>query len=56
MEFDLSEEHVIFRDTIRNFAEKEIAPLVEEAEKSETFPVHLFMILGDLVLLCVCYP
>jgi alkylation response protein AidB-like acyl-CoA dehydrogenase len=56
MDFDLSEEHVIFQKTIRNFAEKEIAPLVDEAEATETYPVHLFKRMGDLGFLGVSYP
>jgi alkylation response protein AidB-like acyl-CoA dehydrogenase len=56
MDFELTQEHMIFRDAIRDFAEKEIAPLVEEAEETETFPVELFPKMGDLGFLCVCYP
>ncbi|MCK4331747.1 MAG: acyl-CoA dehydrogenase family protein, partial [Dehalococcoidia bacterium] len=33
MDFELSEEQKMFREAIHQFAEKEIAPLVEEAEK-----------------------
>lgn len=48
MDFELSEEYIMFRKAIRDFAEKEIAPLVKEAEETETFPVHLFLKLGEL--------
>jgi len=56
MDFEFSEEHKIFRESIRSFAEKEIAPLVEEAEKSEKFPVEIFPKMGKLGYLGLCYP
>ena len=34
MDFELSEENRIFQDAIREFAQKEIAPLVDEAEET----------------------
>ena len=56
MDFELSEEHKMFQEAICNFAEKEIAPLVEEAEKTATFPLQLFPKMGKLGYLCVRYP
>jgi alkylation response protein AidB-like acyl-CoA dehydrogenase len=41
MEAFLSEEHLIFRETVRQFARKEIEPLIEEAEREQTFPRQL---------------
>lgn len=37
MDFDLSEEHQILKDTIRRFAQQEIAPLAEAMDRDETF-------------------
>jgi alkylation response protein AidB-like acyl-CoA dehydrogenase len=48
MDFDLSEEQRIFQRVIRDFAEKEIAPLVERAEEEERFPLELFPKMGRL--------
>lgn len=56
MDLFLSEEHQIFRDQIRRFCEAEIAPLVEEAEETETFPKSLFPTMGKLGYLAVRYP
>jgi len=56
MDLFLSEEHQIFRDQIRRFCEAEIAPLVEEAEETETFPKGLFPTMGKLGYLAVRYP
>ncbi len=56
MDFELSEEHKMFQKAVRIFAEKEVAPLVKEAEESETTPVQLFTKLGKLGYLCPAYP
>lgn len=56
MDFEFSETQKMFRQAIQNFARAEIAPLVEEAEKNETFPTQLFPRMGELGFLCVSYP
>jgi alkylation response protein AidB-like acyl-CoA dehydrogenase len=56
MDFEFSEEDKLFRAAIRDFAQREIAPLVEEAEEKEKFPQELFPKAGDLGYLCVRYP
>lgn len=56
MDFDLSEEQKIFQKAIREFAEKEIAPLVERAEEEECFPKELFPKMGQLGYLGIRYP
>lgn len=38
---DLSEDHAEFRSSCRSFAEREIAPLVDDAERSGVYPVEL---------------
>ncbi|MBI5966680.1 MAG: acyl-CoA dehydrogenase family protein [Deltaproteobacteria bacterium] len=56
MDFDLSEEQRMFQRAIGDFAEKEVAPLVEQAEEEERFPVELFPKMGKLGYLGVRYP
>lgn len=56
MDFALSQDHRIFRETFRRFCQKEIAPLVEEAEETETFPLELFPKMATLGYLCPRYP
>jgi alkylation response protein AidB-like acyl-CoA dehydrogenase len=56
MDFELSEPHKMFQKAIRDFAGKEIKPLVKEAEETETFPVQLFPKMGELGYLCPGYP
>jgi alkylation response protein AidB-like acyl-CoA dehydrogenase len=54
--FRLNEEQESFRLAVRSFAEKSLAPRVEELERTETFPVDLFRELGTLGYLGVGYP
>ena len=56
MDFGFSEPQQMFKDTIRDFAAREIAPIREEAERTSTFPVHLFPQMGKRGYLCVEYP
>lgn len=51
-----TEEHEQFRKTVRAFAEKEIAPHVEEWEEAECFPNSVFKRAGELGILGAHYP
>ena len=42
MDFELSEEHRILRDTVRAFAESEIRPVARELDDREEFSVGCF--------------
>jgi citronellyl-CoA dehydrogenase len=50
------EEHEHFRKTVRQFAEKELAPYVDEWEKAEIFPNEIFKRAGELGLFAAHYP
>jgi citronellyl-CoA dehydrogenase len=50
------EEHDHFRKTVRNFAEKELAPYADEWEKNELFPNEVFKRAGELGLFAAHYP
>jgi len=52
MDFDLTEEHILFQNAIQDFAQNEIAPLVDEAEETNVFPKQLFKKMGSLGFLC----
>jgi alkylation response protein AidB-like acyl-CoA dehydrogenase len=54
--FQLNEEQEAFQAAVRSFAEKSLAPRVEELEATETFPRDLFAALGRLGYLGVGYP
>jgi butyryl-CoA dehydrogenase len=56
MDFRFSTEHEQIRDMVRRFCRTEIAPLVAQAEETETFPVEIFRKWGDLGLLGLRYP
>ncbi|RMG97829.1 MAG: acyl-CoA dehydrogenase [Chloroflexi bacterium] len=54
---DFTEEHEMFRQTVRRFVETEINPHVEEWEAQRIFPAHeLFKKMGNLGLLGLTYP
>ena len=48
--FELSQDHEDFRRLVREFAEAEIAPHVEEWDRDSHFPVHLVPKMGELGL------
>jgi len=54
--YGLTEEQLMIRETIRKFVEREVVPLVEEAEAEGKFPLPLFRKMGALGLLCIRYP
>ena len=56
MDFSLSTEHEQLRNLVRRFCKSEIAPLVQQAEETETFPVEIFRKWGDLGLFGIRYP
>ncbi len=50
------EEHDQFRNTVRQFAQKELAPFADEWEKAENFPNEVFRRAGELGLFAAHYP
>jgi citronellyl-CoA dehydrogenase len=50
------EEHDHFRNTVRQFATKELAPYADEWEAAELFPNHVFKRAGELGILGAHYP
>ncbi len=51
LNFDLTEEQNLTRQAVRDFAEKEIAPLAQELDEKEEFSVELTQKMGELGLL-----
>ncbi len=56
MDFELSEEHRILRDTVRAFAESEIRPVARELDDREEFSVELTTKMGELGLFGIVVP
>ena len=51
MDFELTEEHRMFRRMVRDFAEQEIAPRAEEIDATDEFPWDIFRKMGHVGLL-----
>jgi alkylation response protein AidB-like acyl-CoA dehydrogenase len=56
MDFDLSPEHRLLRDTIRDFMVGEVAPLVDEHERERRFPTEVVRRIGELGWLGIPIP
>jgi alkylation response protein AidB-like acyl-CoA dehydrogenase len=56
MDYFLTEEHRMFRDTVRKFAKQEIEPLIEEAEREQRFPKQLIAKARDAGFLGLSIP
>ena len=56
MNFKPTEEHRIFRETVREFVRREVEPLVVDCEGTETFPRQILPKAGELGLLAVALP
>ena len=53
---ELNENQLIIRDTIRDFAEKNIRPIVMEYDESQKFPTEILKHLGNLGFLGIVIP
>lgn len=56
MDFELSPEHKLLRETVRDFADKEVAPGALERDKTHEFPHHLIDKMAALGLMGVPFP
>ena len=56
MDFDVSEDHLMIKQMVKDFAEKEIRPNVMKWDESQKFPVELFKKAGELGLMGVLVP
>src|SRR5260370_21593610 len=48
MDFSLNDHQKLIRDTVRQFMEAEVRPIVKEMEKSEQFPAEAIKKLGEM--------
>ena len=53
---ELSENQVIIRDTIKQFAEQKIRPIIMDLDESQRFPVEIFRELGELGFMGIIFP
>ena len=56
MDLDLPPEHVLLRDTIRDFMQTEVAPEVERHERERRFPTEIVRRIGELGWLGIPIP
>jgi alkylation response protein AidB-like acyl-CoA dehydrogenase len=56
MDLDLSPEHALLRDTIRDFMRTEVAPVVEVHERERRFPSEIVRRIGELGWLGIPIP
>ena len=56
MEFELSDEQRLLRDTVREFARQEVAPVAAELDREKRFPYELVAKLGELGLMGIPFP
>lgn len=56
MDFELTEDHKIIRDTVRKFAEKEIAPNIRDFDRKEKFDPSVLQKMAEADLLGICLP
>ena len=56
MNFDLSDEHRLLRDSVRDFAEGEVAPIAEEIDREKRFPTEIIRKMGELGWMGIPFP
>ncbi len=56
MNFELSDEQKLLRDTVRDFARAEVAPVAEELDRTKSFPYEIVAKLGGLGLMGIPFP
>src|SRR3979409_479845 len=56
MLFDLSDDHRLIQETVRDFAEGEVAPVAEALDREKRFPYEIVAKLGELGLMGIPFP
>jgi alkylation response protein AidB-like acyl-CoA dehydrogenase len=56
VDFDLSDEHRLLRDTVREFARARVAPVAGELDAKKAFPYEIVRELGELGLMGIPFP
>ncbi len=56
MDFDLSDEQRLLRETVRDFARSEVAPLAGQLDRDHAFPYELVAKMGELGLMGIPIP
>jgi short-chain 2-methylacyl-CoA dehydrogenase len=56
VDFELPPDHRLLRDTVREFAEQEVAPVAEELDRTHAFPYEIVRRLAELDLMGIPFP
>src|SRR5881275_2753203 len=56
MLFDLSDDHRLIQETVRDFARGEVAPVAEELDRTKAFPYEIVAKLGELGFMGIPFP
>jgi short/branched chain acyl-CoA dehydrogenase len=56
MDFDLSDDHRLLRQTVRDFARQEVAPVAAELDRTKSFPYALVAQMGELGWMGIPFP
>ena len=56
MEFNMPKTHELFRQMIREFAEKEVKPLAAEVDEEERFPIETVKKMAEIGLMGIPIP
>jgi alkylation response protein AidB-like acyl-CoA dehydrogenase len=56
LDFELSDEQRLLRDTVRDFARAKVAPVAEELDRTKAFPYEIVAKLGGLGLMGIPFP
>ena len=56
MDFRLTTEHEMVQKMVRDFARKEVAPTIKEADREQEMATHVLPRMGELGILGICIP
>jgi alkylation response protein AidB-like acyl-CoA dehydrogenase len=56
VDFGLTDEQRLLRDTVREFARGEVAPVAEELDRTKSFPYEIVAKMGELGLMGIPFP
>jgi short/branched chain acyl-CoA dehydrogenase len=56
MHFDLPDDHRLLQQTVRDFAEQEVAPVAEELDREKRFPYAIVAAMGELGWMGIPFP
>jgi short-chain 2-methylacyl-CoA dehydrogenase len=56
MHFDLPDDHRLLQETVRDFAEQEVAPVAEELDREKRFPYEIVAKMGALGWMGIPFP